>query len=109
MKQNGELQAKRHRRRLLLGGSSLGLGSSTQLLQSVLLFLLLLPGNLGLGFDHALSDQPELGLKLLGKVHGVVDEGEAGALAATKVGLEAENEDASPEVLHSVSSEINSS
>ena len=41
-----------------------------------------------------LSDQPELGLKLLGKVHGVVDEGEAGALAATKVGLEAENEDA---------------
>ena len=40
-----------------------------------------------------LSDQSVLGLEFLGKVHGVVDEGEAGALAATKVGSEAEGED----------------
>ena len=38
--------------------------------------------------------QPVLGLELLGKVHGVVNKGEAGALAATKVCLEPEGEDA---------------
>ena len=35
---------------------------------------------------------PVFGLKLLGEVHGVVDEGEASGLSATKLGLEAKCE-----------------
>jgi hypothetical protein len=38
--------------------------------------------------------QPVLGLELLGKVHGIIDEGETGALAATKVCAEPKGEDA---------------
>ncbi len=38
--------------------------------------------------------KPVLGLEFLSKVHGVVDEREAGALAATEVGTETEGEDA---------------
>merc|ERR1719464_2599413 len=34
-----------------------------------------------------------LGLKLFGVIHGVVDQGEAGGLATSKVGLEPEHED----------------
>jgi hypothetical protein len=41
-----------------------------------------------------LSVKPVLGLEFLGKVHGVVDERKAGALAATEVGAETEGEDA---------------
>ena len=40
-----------------------------------------------------LSDKPVLGLKLLGEVHGVVNQTEASGLAASEVGLEAEHED----------------
>ena len=43
--------------------------------------------------DHVLSGQPVLGHKLLGKVHGVVDECETGQLATAEVGLEAVGED----------------
>merc|ERR1719381_438230 len=74
-------------------GSDLGLGSSSHLLHPVLLFLLLLSAGLGLGLQDTLSDESVLRFELLGRVHGVVDEGEAGALAAAKVGLEAEGED----------------
>ena len=35
---------------------------------------------------------PVFGLELLGEVHGVVDEGKASGLAASKLGLEAECE-----------------
>ena len=35
---------------------------------------------------------PVFGLKLLGEVHGVVDEGEASGLATTELGLEAKGE-----------------
>ena len=35
---------------------------------------------------------PVFGLELLGEVHGVVDEGEASGLSATKLGLEAKCE-----------------
>ena len=38
--------------------------------------------------------KPVFGLEFLGKVHGVIDEGEAGALAAAKVGPEPKGEDA---------------
>lgn len=53
----------------------------------------LLPGGLlDLG-GHAVPDQPVVGLELLHGLGAVVDEGEAGALAATKVCLEAEDGD----------------
>ena len=39
-----------------------------------------------------LSDQSVLGLELLGVVHRVIDEAEAGGLATAKVGLESEDE-----------------
>ena len=79
---------------LLGGGSDLGLLGAPDLLHPVLLFLLLLSRLLGLLLDHVLSGQPVLGLKLLGKVHGVVDERETGRLATAEVGLEAVGEDA---------------
>ena len=40
-----------------------------------------------------LSDQPVLGLELLSKVHGVVDESEPSGLATSEVGLESKGED----------------
>ena len=40
-----------------------------------------------------LADKSVLGLELLGEIHGVVDKSEAGGLAASEVGLEAEDED----------------
>ena len=40
-----------------------------------------------------LSDKSELGLELLGKVHGVVDQGESSALATSEDGLESISED----------------
>ena len=40
-----------------------------------------------------LADKSVLGLELLGEIHGVIDESEAGGLAASEVGLEAEDED----------------
>jgi hypothetical protein len=53
----------------------------------------LLPaGLLDLG-GHAVSYQPVVGLELLHGLGGVVDEGEAGALATTEVCLEAEDGD----------------
>ena len=79
---------------LLAGGADLGLLGAPDLLHPVLALLLLLRRRLRPPLDHALPRQPELGLELLGKVHRVVDEGEAGALAATEVGLEAVGEDA---------------
>jgi hypothetical protein len=39
-------------------------------------------------------DQPVLGLELLGGLEAVVDEAEAGGLAASEVGAELEDEDA---------------
>merc|ERR1719474_1643208 len=78
---------------LLLSRSNLGLGSSANLLHSVLLLLLLFPAGLCLGLDYSLSDQPELRLKFLGEVHGIVDEGESRALTTTKVSSETEGED----------------
>jgi len=79
---------------LLGSGSNLGLLGAPDLLHSVLLFLLLLSRLLGLLLNHVLAGQPVLRLKLLGKVHGVVDERETGRLAAAEVGLEAEGKDA---------------
>ena len=79
----------------LLGGSSnLGLLGASDLLHSVLLFLLLLSRLLCLLLDHILASQSVLGLKLLGEVHGVINEGKAGWLSTTEVGLEAKSEDA---------------
>merc|ERR1719232_742652 len=78
---------------LLLASSNLGLGNTTDLLGSVLSFLLLLSTGLGLGLNNSLSNESILGLELLGKVHCVVDEGESGGLAASKVCLEPEGED----------------
>ena len=80
---------------LLLGCSSdLGLLCASNLLHTVLLLLGLLPWGLGSLGDHSLSGKSVLGLKFLGKVHGVVDEGKAGGLSAAEVGLEAKGEDA---------------
>ena len=64
--------------KLLLGcGSDLGLLCSPDLLRTVLLLLLLISADLLLPLDHTLASQSVLGLKLLSKVHGVVDESEA--------------------------------
>merc|ERR1740123_2467802 len=68
-------------------------GNTADLLGSVLSLLLLLPAHLGLGLHHALADQSVFGPELLGEVHGVIDKSEAGGLAASEVGLEAEDED----------------
>merc|ERR1719336_2980578 len=78
---------------LLLASSNLGLGNTTDLLGSVLSFLLLLSASLGLGLNNSLSNESILGLELLGKVHCVVDEGESGGLATSEVSLEPEGED----------------
>merc|ERR1712013_950779 len=69
-----------------------GLGSSANLLGSVLPFLLLLTAGLCLGLDDSLSDKAVLGLELLGEIHGVVDQTEPGGLATSEVGLEPERE-----------------
>lgn len=53
----------------------------------------LLPGGLlDLG-GHAVADQPVVGLELLHRLSGVVDESKAGALSATVVRLETEDGD----------------
>merc|ERR1719228_1614005 len=78
---------------LLGGGPNLGLGSAPDLLHSVLPFLLLFSADLCWEGDDSLSGQPVLWLKLLGKVHGVVDESKPTGLAATEVSLEAEGKD----------------
>lgn len=49
-------------------------------------------GTLGLGGESD-TDQAVLGLELLQSLGGVVDEGEAGGLAATEVGAQAEDLD----------------
>jgi hypothetical protein len=71
----------------LLRCSDLRLLGSPDLLHPVLLLLLLLGRGLGSLLDDALPHQPVLRLKLFGVVHGVVDEGKAGGLAAAKVSL----------------------
>jgi hypothetical protein len=53
---------------------------------------LLSAGTLGLG-GHANTDQTVRGLKLLHGLGGVVDEGEAGGLAATELGSQAKDLD----------------
>lgn len=53
---------------------------------------LLSAGTLGLG-GHADADKAVGGLKLLQGLGGVVDEGEAGGLAATELGSQAKNLD----------------
>lgn len=53
---------------------------------------LLSAGTLGLGGESD-TDQAVLGLELLQSLGGVVDEGEAGGLAATEVGAQAEDLD----------------
>merc|ERR1719400_2997438 len=83
----------RHRS-LLTRSADLRLGNAAHLLGPVLLLLPLLAAAAGLGLNNSLPEQPVLGLELLGEVHSVVDEGEAGGLAAAKLGLEAEGEDA---------------
>merc|ERR1719223_2381556 len=78
-----------HSTRLLLARSDLCLGGTSDLLHSVLLLLLLLSGDLCCGVLHdTLSNLSELGLELLGKVHGVIDHSESGAPSASEVGLE---------------------
>merc|ERR1719187_2410215 len=72
---------------LLSSGADLRLGCSPDLLHPVL------SADLGWTLRNTLSVETILGLELLGKVHGVVDEGEPGRLAATEVGSEAEGED----------------
>ena len=79
---------------LLSGSADLGLFGAPHFLHPVLALLLLLRRGLGTPLDHTLPRESELGLELFGEVHCVVDEGEAGALAATEVGLEAVGEDA---------------
>merc|ERR1719239_1542527 len=54
--------------------ASPGLGSTAHLLGPVFLLFPLLAASPGLGLDHALPQQPVFGLKLLGEVHGVIDE-----------------------------------
>uniref|UniRef100_A0A147BFC7 Putative secreted protein n=1 Tax=Ixodes ricinus TaxID=34613 RepID=A0A147BFC7_IXORI len=78
---------------LLLAGccSNLGLLRATNLLHSVLAFLALLATCPPL-LTKTIPAQPILGLKLLGKVQCVVDEGEAGGLATSELGPEAEAE-----------------
>lgn len=78
---------------LLSSSSDLGLLGTPDLLHSVLPLLLLFPGDLGDLFEDTLSHQSVLGLELLSEVHGIIDEGESGALAATEVGLETEGHD----------------
>lgn len=53
---------------------------------------LLSAGTLGLG-GHAHSDKSVLGLELLHGLGGVVDQGEAGGLATTELGAQAEDLD----------------
>ena len=79
---------------LLSGSADLGLFGAPHFLHSVLALLLLLSRGLGTPLDHTLPRESKLGLELFGEVHCVVDEGEAGALAAAKVGLESVGENA---------------
>ena len=79
---------------LLSGSADLGLFGAPHFLHPVLALLLLLRRGLSGPLDHTLPREPELGLELLGKVHCVVDEGEAGALATAEVGFEAVGKDA---------------
>lgn len=78
---------------LLLRLGTLDLCGSAQGLLSVLALLALLSaGTLGLGGESD-TDQAVLGLELLQSLGGVVDEGEAGGLAATEVGAQAKDLD----------------
>lgn len=77
---------------LLTSTRLLVLEGSTNLLGTVLLLLALLAAALG-GLSQAVANHAELGLKLLGGLDGVVDEGEAGGLATTKGVLAAEDDD----------------
>jgi hypothetical protein len=78
---------------LLLRLGTLDLRRAAQRLLLVLALLALLPaGALGLG-GEADADQAVLGLELLEGLGGVVDEGEAGGLAATELGAQAEDLD----------------
>lgn len=79
-------------RRLLLGGlANLCLGGAAHLLATVALLLALLARLLHLQVQ-TVTLQTVLGLELLGKVQRVVDQREAGRLAAAEVGAEAEHE-----------------
>lgn len=78
---------------LLLRLGTLDLCRAAQGLLSVLALLALLSaGTLGLG-GKSDPDQAVLGLELLEGLGGVVDEGEAGGLAATELGAQAEDLD----------------
>ena len=76
----------------LLGVLDLSLLGASDLLDTVLTLLALLARH-PLGLHEAVTHQAMLGLELLGEVERVVDEREAGALAAAEHGLEAEAED----------------
>lgn len=77
---------------LLLGGlSDLGLLRSANLLHSVLAFLALLASD-SLDIVESVASETMLGFELLGKVEGVVDEGETGGFAASEVCSESEDE-----------------
>merc|ERR1712243_74590 len=73
--------------------SNLCLGNTTDLLCSVLSFLLLFPAGLSLGFNDSLSDQSVLGLKLFSIVHGVINQSESSRLATSKISFETKSKD----------------
>lgn len=78
---------------LLVLGGTLGLGSTTELLGAVLsLFALLSRGLLDL-VGLSVADESVVWLELLHGLGGIVEEGEAGALAATVLGAETEDGD----------------
>lgn len=81
-----------HNSLLLARAGSLGLGNTAELLGAVLLLLALLATRLDV-LAESLAGQSELGLNLLGLVDGVVNQGKAGALLATKLGLQSEHDD----------------
>ncbi len=75
----------------LLGILDLRLLGTSDLLHSVLALLALLSRHT-LVLGHTVTDQSVLWLELLGEVKGIVDQSEAGALATTEDGAEAEAE-----------------
>jgi hypothetical protein len=78
---------------VLLGLGTLDLCGTAQRLLSVLLLLALLSaGTLGLG-GKSDPDETVLGLELLHGLGGVVDQGEAGGLAATELRAQTEDGD----------------
>ena len=65
--------------------------STANLLHTVLLFLNLLPGSL-LNSQKTVADKTVLGFELLGRIDGIVDEGETRGSITTESGTEAKAE-----------------